>query len=66
MDFGAKFQKSNSDLKSVHPGYHMCQFFLKTDNFEFLDLYLRKLRSYVRYFGSSNVEGVAETWVEAK
>ena len=44
----------------------MCQFFLKTDNFEFLDLYLRKLRSYVRYFGSSNVEGVAETWVEAK
>ena len=27
---------------------------------------LRKLPYYVQYFGSNNVEGVAENWVEAE
>ena len=27
---------------------------------------LGKLPNYVRYFGSNNVEGVAESWVEAE
>ena len=33
------------------------------DNFEFLSL---KFLNYVRYFGSNNVKGVAESWVEVK
>ena len=58
----------------------MYQFSDKTDNFEFLGpnlpknefwgwkfgLNLGKLPNYVQYFGSNIVEGVAESWVEAK
>ena len=44
----------------------MCQFSVKMDNFEFFDLNLGKLPNYVQYFGSNNVEGVAESWVEAE
>ena len=36
------------------------------DNFEFVDLSLEKLPNYVQYFGSNNVEGVVESWVEAE
>ena len=34
------------------------------DNFEFFDLNLEKLPNYVQYFGSNNVEDVAESRVE--
>ena len=44
----------------------MCQFLVKMDKFEFFGLNLGKLLNYVRYFGSNNIEGVAEKWVEAK
>ena len=43
-----------------------CKFSVKMDNFEFFDLNLGKLSNYVQYFGSVNVEGVAESWVEAQ
>ena len=36
------------------------------DNFNFFGLNLGKLPNYVRYFGSYNVEGVVESWVEAE
>ena len=36
------------------------------DNFELFDLNLGKLPNYVQYVGSTNVEGVAESWVEAE
>ena len=36
------------------------------DNFGFFDLNLGKLPNYVQYFDSNNVEGVAESWVEAE
>ena len=36
------------------------------DNFGFFGLNLGKLHNYVQYFGSNNVEGVAESWVEAE
>ena len=39
--------------------YHVCQFSVKIDNFEFVGLNLGKLLNYVQYFGSNNVEGVA-------
>ena len=42
----------------------MYQFSLKMDNFEFFDLNLEKLPNYVQYFGSNNVEDVAESRVE--
>ena len=36
------------------------------ENFDFFGLNLGKLPNYVRYSGSNNVEGVAESWVEAE
>ena len=36
------------------------------DNFEFFNLNLEKLPNYVQYFDSTNVEGVAESWVETE
>ena len=36
------------------------------DDFKFFKLNLEKLPNYVQYFGSNNVEGVAECWVEAE
>ena len=44
----------------------MCQFSVKTHNFEFFVPNLRKLPNYVQYFGSSDVEDVAESWVEVE
>ena len=38
--------------------------FCQMDNFEFFGQNFGKLPNYVRYFGSNNVEGVAESWVE--
>ena len=34
------------------------------DNFEIFGPTFGKLLNYVRYFGSNNVEGLAESWVE--
>ena len=44
----------------------MCQFSIKTDNLDIFGLNLRKLPSCVRYFGSNNVGGVAESWLETE
>ena len=44
----------------------MYQFSVKTDSFEFFGLNLGKLPNYVRYFGSYNVEDVAESCLEAE
>ena len=44
----------------------MCQFSVKTNNFEFFDPNLGKLPNYVQYFGPNIVEGVAESWVETE
>ena len=38
----------------------------KTDNFKFFGLNLGKLPNCVRYFGSYNVVGVVESWMEAE
>ena len=34
--------------------------------FEFFGLRLGKLFNYMLYFGSNNIEGVTESWVEAE
>ena len=60
------FKNLNPDLESAPPGYYVGKFLVKTDNFEFFGLNLRKLTNCVGYFGSYNVEGVAESWVEAE
>ena len=44
----------------------MCQFSVKKDNFEFFGPNLGKSPNYVQYFGFSNVEGVAESWLETE
>ena len=54
------------DSESAPPIYHARQFSGETNNFEFFDLNLGKLLNYVRYFGSYNVEGIAESWVGAE
>ena len=36
------------------------------NNFDFFYLNLGKLPKYMQYFGSNNVEGVAESWVDAE
>ena len=46
--------------------YQVSQFSVKMDSFTFYGLNLRKLSNYLQYFGSNNVEGVAESWVEAE
>ena len=60
----SEFLSLNSE--SAPPSYHVCQFSVKIDNFEFFGLNLGKLPNYVWYFRSNNVERVAESWVEAK
>ena len=44
----------------------MRKFSGKTENFDIVGLNLGRLPNYVGYFGSNNVEGVAENWVEAE
>ena len=60
------FKIISRDSESTSPRYHVCQFSVKTDNFEFFGLNLEKFPNYVQYFGSNNVEGVSESWVEAE
>ena len=64
--WGWNFKNLSADSRSAPPRDHVCQFSVKMDNFEFFDLNLGKLPNYVQYFGSNNVEGVAESWVEAE
>ena len=60
------FKNLSPDSESAPPRYHECQFSVKMDDFELFDLNLGKLPNYVRYFGSNNVEGVAESWIETE
>ena len=55
----------NLDSESVPPIYHVCQFSGKMD-LKFFGLNLGKLPNYMQYFGSNNIEVVAESWVEAE
>ena len=64
--WGRNFKNLGLDSKSAPPRYHVSQFSVKVDNFEFFNLNLGKLLNYVQYFGSNIVEGVAERWVEAE
>ena len=62
---GRNFKTVSQDLESLPPGY-VCQVSYKLDSFEIFVLDLGKLLNYVRYFGSYNVQGVAESYVEAE
>ena len=64
--WGRSLKNLSRDSESAPPRYHVCQFSFKTDSFEFFGLNLGKLPNYMRYFGSNNVEGLTESWVEAK
>ena len=64
--WGWNFKNLSLDLESAPPRYHVSQFLVKMDNFEFFGLNLGKLPNYVRYFGSNIVEDVAESWVEVE
>ena len=67
MEFGGRNCKNLSpNSESAPPRYLVSQFSVKMDNFDFFGLNLGKLFNYVQYFGSNNVEGVAESWVEAE
>ena len=60
------FKNLSLDFESPPPRYHVCQFSGKIDNLEFFGVNLGKLPNYMQYFGSYNVEGVPESWVEAE
>ena len=64
--WGRNFKNLSPNSESAPPRYLVCQFSIKTDNFEIFGRNLRKCPNYVQYFGSNNVEGVAESWVEAE
>ena len=64
MVLGVRIQNLSQGSKSAPPRYHVCQFSLKTDNFEFIGLNLGKLPNYMQHFGSNNGDGIAESWVE--
>ena len=64
--WGRNFKNLSLDLESAAPIYQVCKFSVKMDNFEFFSLKLGKLLTYVQYFGSNKVEGVAESWVETE
>ena len=57
---GWEFRNLRPDPESALSRYHECQISVKTNNFEFFGLNLRKLPNYMRHFGSNNVEGIAE------
>ena len=44
----------------------MCQYSVKTHNSEFFGPNLGKLPNFVQYFGSNDVEVVAESWAEVE
>ena len=54
--WGQNFKNLSLDSKSAPPRYHVSQFSVKMDNFEFFDQHLGKLPNYVRYFGTNIVE----------
>ena len=60
----SEFQKSKSGSGINTPRYHLYHFLVKAENFEIFSLSLGKLTNDMQYFGSNNVEGVAEDWVE--
>ena len=62
---GSEFQKFWSGFGISTPKIPS-EISVKTDNFEFFDLNLGKMPNYMRYFGSNNLEGVAESWVEVE
>ena len=64
--WGRNFKNLSPNSESAPPRHLVNHFSIKTDNFEFFGRNLRKLPNYVQYFGSNNIEGVAESWVEAE
>ena len=67
MDFECRnFKTLCPDSESAPPRYHVSQFSVKMNNFEFFGLNLGKLPNCMGYFVSNNIEGVAESWVEAE
>ena len=58
--WGQSFEILIPDSESATQIYHVCQLLGKKDKFELFRLNLGKLRNYVLYFGSYNIEGVAE------
>ena len=67
-NLASEFQKSKSGftINTTPPIYRACQFWVKMNNFLFFSLNLGKLPNYMQHFGPNNVEGVAESWVEAE
>ena len=64
--WGWNFKNLSPNMELALPKYHVYQFSDKAGNFEFFSLNFGKLRSYLPYFVSNNVEGVALSWAEAE
>ena len=66
ISWGRNFKNLSLDSKSALPRYHVSQFSVKMDNFEFFELNLGKSPNYVRHIGTNIVEGAVESCVEAQ
>ena len=64
--WGRNFKNLGPGLESAPPRYYVCQFSVKIDKFEVFGLNLGKLHNYLRYFGSNNIEGVVDNWLESE
>ena len=58
---GPNFKNLRADARSAPPRDYVWQSSVKIDKFDFFSINLGKLYNYVWYFGSNNVEGVAES-----
>ena len=62
--WGLNFKNLSPDLELAPPRNRLCQFSVKMDSFEISGPNFGKLLNYVRYFSSSKVEDIAESWVK--
>ena len=65
-DLGLGIQKANVRIRISILKIPCVPIFSQNGQFDFFSLNLGKLPNYMQYFSSNNVEGVAESWVEAK
>ena len=63
---GSEFQKSKCRLKMSISKKQRVTIFSQYGQFGIFGLNLGKLTNYVQYIGSNNIDGVAESWVEAE
>ena len=66
MDLGLEIQKTNVGIRISILVIPCVPIFSQNKHKWIFGLNLGKLPNFVQYFGSNNIESVAESWVEAE